>query len=294
MLKHLGEKTTFLKNLKYAFIGFFFNAITPAASGGQPMQIYYMHRDGISAGSSTLTLLINITCVIFVTITLSLFNLIFNYQYLDAGLAAFFILGTFLNTCAVVLFLIAIFSEKTLDKMIGFVIKLLRKFTDRKIKRINKVRIGDVEKAIEKAKEKQENRESKLIEHANKYKEDAKHIKQNKSIILKTLLSYYVQYTLYYLISYWAYRAIGLSTHSWFAVTSLQSIVYATTSGIPSPGAVGVSEAAYMGLFKNIIPEHLINSVMLLVRVMNFYLFVLIAGIVVLFTMLKTKKKEIN
>ena len=45
MLKHIGEKSTFIKNLKYAFVGIFFSAITPAASGGQPMQIYYMHKD---------------------------------------------------------------------------------------------------------------------------------------------------------------------------------------------------------------------------------------------------------
>ncbi len=32
MLKHLGEKSTFLRNLKYTLIGFFFSAITPAAS----------------------------------------------------------------------------------------------------------------------------------------------------------------------------------------------------------------------------------------------------------------------
>ncbi len=32
MLKHLGESTTFGKNLKYTCIGFFFSAITPAAT----------------------------------------------------------------------------------------------------------------------------------------------------------------------------------------------------------------------------------------------------------------------
>ena len=37
-LKKLNEKSTFLRNYKYALIGFFFSAVTPAASGGQPMQ----------------------------------------------------------------------------------------------------------------------------------------------------------------------------------------------------------------------------------------------------------------
>ena len=46
-LKVLGEKVTFWQNIKYAIIGFFFSSITPAASGGQPMQIYYMYKEKI-------------------------------------------------------------------------------------------------------------------------------------------------------------------------------------------------------------------------------------------------------
>ena len=52
-LKALGEKSSFAKNLKYSLIGFFFSSITPAASGGQPMQIYYMHKNLITVANST-------------------------------------------------------------------------------------------------------------------------------------------------------------------------------------------------------------------------------------------------
>lgn len=48
-LKVLGEKSSFMQNFKYAIIGFFFSSITPAASGGQPAQIYYMNKNKISA-----------------------------------------------------------------------------------------------------------------------------------------------------------------------------------------------------------------------------------------------------
>jgi uncharacterized protein (TIRG00374 family) len=58
-LRKLGTKISPLNAIKYSFIGFFFSGITPAASGGQPMQIYFMHRDGIDIAQSTITLLIN-------------------------------------------------------------------------------------------------------------------------------------------------------------------------------------------------------------------------------------------
>ncbi len=292
MLKHLGEKSTFGKNLKYALIGVFFSAITPASSGGQPMQIYYMHKDGISVGSSMFTLLINITIVLFVTITMSLFNLIFNYQYMTTGLLIFFIFGTFINTSAIILFSIGMFSKRTRDWIVKFVKRIVIRHYEKKIDRIEKHNLPNKEELIEKAKEKSERRVSKIVEQANKYQEDSVLVKQNKNIIIKTTIIYFFQYTIFYLISYWAYRAVGLNEHTWFEIASLQSIVYATVSGIPSPGAVGVSEAAYLGLFGKVIPEKLISSVMLLVRCMSFYIFVAIAGIVVIFASMKLKKRH--
>ena len=67
-LKALGEKTTYIQCIKYSLIGFFFSSITPAASGGQPMQIYYMHKDKIKVANSTLALLINLTSMQITTI----------------------------------------------------------------------------------------------------------------------------------------------------------------------------------------------------------------------------------
>ncbi|MBR6252338.1 MAG: flippase-like domain-containing protein [Clostridia bacterium] len=292
MLKHLGEKSTFLRNVKYAMIGFFFSAITPAASGGQPMQIYYMHKDGISIGSSSLTLLINITCALFVTIALSLFNLIFNYQYMTPGLTIFFIFGTVINSIAVLLFAIAIFSQKTLDKLMQIAKNILKRLTYGSMKKVKKSVFSNKKSLVSRIHDRHEKRIKKIEEHVNKYKENAKYLKENKIIILKTIILYFIQYTFSYSISYFAYLAVPIKDHihSWFELTSLQSIVFATVSGIPSPGAVGVSEAAYIGLLGQVVPAEFLNSVLLLSRVMNFYLFVLLSAIVVIFAMIKVSR----
>ena len=57
-LKLLKEKTSFKACVKYAIVGFFFSAVTPAATGGQPVQVYYMHKDNISYMSATISVLI--------------------------------------------------------------------------------------------------------------------------------------------------------------------------------------------------------------------------------------------
>ena len=117
-LKNLNEKTTFWQNIKYALIGFFFSSITPAASGGQPMQIYYMYKDKISVANSTLALLINLSSMQVVTISIALISVIFNYKYLNQTLITFFVIGILLNASALTLLLIAIFSKKLLNKLI--------------------------------------------------------------------------------------------------------------------------------------------------------------------------------
>ena len=218
-LKALNEKSNFLKNIKYALIGFFFSAITPAASGGQPMQIYYMHKENISVANSTLALLINLSCVQIVTLSIAFISLIFNYKYLNTALVWLFVIGVTLNLSAVALLLISIFTKKVSKVLINITIKILKFF-----------RIKNIEE-----------KEKKFQKELTKYQGSAEYIKKNKLVILKNLITTYIQYILFYSVSYWVYCAFGLSGHNILEIITMQSILYATVSGIPSPGAVGVS-----------------------------------------------------
>ncbi len=271
-LKALKEKTTLFKNIKYSLIGFFFSAITPAASGGQPMQIYYMYKDNISVANSTLALLVNLSCVQIVTISMAIVSLLFNYQYLNSILIVFFILGITLNSSALTLLLISIFSKKMTKGLINITIKILRFF-----------KIKDVE-----------SKQTKLENELGKYQSSADYIKNNKLVILKTLFTTYIQFILFYSISYWVYRSFGLANNSIFEITTMQSVLYATVSGIPSPGAVGVSEGGFIAIYETIFPKEMLNSAMLLNRGINFYLFVFISAIVVMSSTFKLKNKKIE
>lgn len=269
-LKALNEKSSFYNNFKYALIGFFFSAITPAASGGQPMQIYYMYKDKISVSNSTLALLMNLSAMQVVTISFAFISLCFNYQYLNKVLIIFFIVGIALNMSALALLIVGIFSKRMSKGLINIAIKVMKFF-----------RIKNLEAKKEKL-------EGELV----KYQESAVYIKNNKKIILKVIGTTAVQFLLYYSISYWTYRALGLSTNSIFEIITMQAVLYATVSGIPSPGAVGVSEGVFMELFRNIYPAEMMGSAVLLNRGINFYLFVLISAIVVIINHLKWKDVE--
>lgn len=267
-LKGLNEKTSFLRNIKYALIGFFFSGITPAASGGQPMQVYYMHRDKLSVGNSTMALLINLSCMQIVTISLALVSVVFKAGYLTTVLIWCFVIGILLNLSALTILMISIFSKKTLNGIIKFVIKIMQKFKMRNV----------------------EEKEAKLIREAEKYQAGSEYIKKNKKIILKMVLTTYIQFIAFYSVDYWVYCAFGLNGQSIISIIAMQSILYGTVSGIPSPGAVGVSEGGFFEIFKTVFPSSIIGGAMLLIRGINFYFLLMVSGIVAIISTLITKK----
>ena len=244
ILKELGEKSTFLRNIRYTLIGFFFSSITPAASGGQPMEIYYMHKEKIAVANSTLALLVHLTSFQIVTITLGIVSTVIHFEIVKSGLIYLVILGILLNSTALTLLAISIFSKRLSKGLINFAVKVLKFF-----------RIPNIEK-------KQESLEKEL----EKYQESAVYIKEHKKLMIKTLVTTFIQVIIYYSIPYWVYLAFGFTGYNFFQIVTLQAMLYATVSGIPSPGAVGVSEGAFIEIFKGVFPATMMNSAILLNR----------------------------
>ena len=269
-LKELGEKTSLKQCIKYSLIGFFFSSITPAASGGQPMQIYYMHKDNISVANSTLALLINLTSMQITTISLAIFSLIINYKFMNRVLIILFCIGIFLNGSALVLLLISILSRRISKALIEFAVKILKFF---KVKNLYR-------------------KKKKFLKELRLYQDSAKYVKNNRKLMLKIFITTIIQFSIYYSIAYWTYRALGFSQINIFELTSMQSVLFATVSGIPSPGAVGVSEGAFIEIFRNVYPTNMIKSATLIHRGINFYLYVLISGIVVIVNDIKSRRIE--
>lgn len=268
-LKVLKEKSSIFKNLKYAFIGFFFSSVTPAASGGQPMQIYYMYKDDISVANSTLALLMNLCSFQIISISFSFISLAINYNNISVALKLLFALGVTLNSIALALLLIGIFSKRLSAALVIFTLKIMKFF-----------RVKNIEA-------KKENLEKTL----GKYHGSAKYIKENKGLMVKMLITSAIQTLIYYSIPYWVYKSFGLSEYNIFNIITLQAVLYATVSGVPSPGAVGVSEGGFLGIFKNAFSQNIINGAMILNRGISFYLYVLISGIVVIISSLIARKK---
>lgn len=104
----LKKRTCFL----FSSVGFFFSCITPSASGGQPMQAYYMKKKNISIPvSAVILMIITITyklVLVVVGIGVAVFGRGFLHQYLE-GILPVFYLGLGLNIFCVTFMTILVF-----------------------------------------------------------------------------------------------------------------------------------------------------------------------------------------
>lgn len=78
IMKTTTGKCNLRTSLKVQLLGKFYDSVTPFAVGGQPMQIYYLHKKGFSGGISSAVVLIKYFTQMFCMCTISLLLMAFN------------------------------------------------------------------------------------------------------------------------------------------------------------------------------------------------------------------------
>ena len=274
ILSIFGNKINIFKALKFTFIGYFFSSITPAATGGQPIEIYYMTKENIKGANATLALLIQLCGFQISTIFLGIICAILNGKVLVNGLIWLFLLGLTINGFALCLMLIGVFSKKLTKKLVDIFISILAFF---------KVKNLDIKR-------------NKIQDGLEEYNESSIFIKEHKLEFIKAIFRVFIQISCSYMVPFCVYKAFNLGGYNLFQMFTMQAVLYTTVSSLPLPGAIGVSESVFLTIFKPAFGENLLGSAMLLSRGITFYLYVIISLIVVVFNAVKTKnvKGEID
>lgn len=254
--------------LQYSFVGFFFSAITPSSTGGQPMQFYYMARDGIHYSDTTLTLFItNITYQLSVVI-MGLAMVILKWRFVAEtreNIFIFFFLGLAVNLFMLAVLAIALFSEKLLLNLLRGAEKLLAKL---KI-------IKDPEKALRG-----------LDKYIGEVKAGVTLIKASPGRFLAITGATLVQLILNYLVPWFVYLSFGLSGYSWLDFLAISAVLYVSVSFLPLPGSVGASESGFVMLFRPLFMASILPG-MLVSRFINFYIMLVLSGLICLYIHLR-------
>lgn len=252
MMRALGAKVKMGHCALYSFVGFFFSCITPSATGGQPMQIYYMKKDKLPIPVTTLVLMIvTITykaVLVFIGVLVCFFGNRFLRGYLGDLMWVFY-LGLALNIFCVSLMLTLVFAPGLAKWLMVRGLKLLEHIKIMKKKR---------------------SRLEKLEASMDMYHDTAAFWAGHKRIILNVFLITLVQRCILFTVTYWVYRSMGLYGAGIITITILQSVISVSVDMLPLPGGMGISETLYMVIFVPVFGGLMLPS-MLLSRGIAYY-----------------------
>lgn len=265
MLKMFGEKIPMTRCLKYSFIGFFFSCITPSSSGGQPAQMFYMKKDGIKIGFSTLIMLIITVAYKAVLVILGAVFLIFKYSFVKNSMGHLFWLlwlGFILNVAYIVALMFIFFKPLWARKMGIKIVNLL-------------IRIRFLKES------KNEEYINKITRICDNYMKGAEYIKQNVHTVFNIFIITLAQRSFLFAVTWVVYKAYNLSGTTFMQIFILQVMIGVACEMLPLPGAAGITEGCFIVMFDAVFGS-LLRPAMLLSRGLSFYVLLIMSGAVTL------------
>ena len=267
--------------IRYSFVGFFYSCITPSATGGQPMQIYFMKKEDIPVPIATVILLVVTITYKFVLVVVGIGLWLFAGGFLAEYVAEarwVFYLGILLNVGCVILMCVVVFHPSFAKKTLILGAKLLERIHILKHK---------------------EERLDKIERSMNHYHEAAEFMSSHWGMIARVFVITVVQRFAMFAVTYFVYRAFSLNSMNFFEVMFLQAVISVSVDMLPLPGGMGISEGLFMVIFKKVFGEALLIPGLILSRGLGYYselflsaVFTLVA--VVVFQVREHKKSKVK
>lgn len=284
ILRTLGLRVSVWDNFVYSAIDYYFCAVTPSATGGQPMVAYYMKKDKIPLAETTLVLLINTALFKIVLMTLSIVALICCSEYVFSRplIIVLFILGFAINVFLVFMCFLGAFNRRGVEKLGNKLIILLRKM-----------------KIVKKPLAARRLFRSKMED----YGRGGELIRKHKGHMALALGANFIQRIAMFAMSYCVYLAFlpilpaDLAGFSFINLFAIQVIIALSVDSLPLPGGVGISEWLYLFLFEFIYgTEMMVASAMMVTRAVSFYVPLIVTMLIFIgkhiSVILKSRKKD--
>ena len=274
IIKANNGKVSYLKCFQINLMILFFHGITPFAGGGQPMEIYFLHKEGISVTKAT-----NITLQNFIVYQIALiitglialiYNHIFNVFPNDSLIKYLVVLGFIINTLVLVVTFILSFGKKTnkfiIEKGIHFLAKI---------------------KIIKEEKKTQE----KCQKYLQSFHDNAIELKKNKKIVAFMVLINIIGLMTMYSMPYPILRGMGININIFKVITAI-AYVMIIGSFVPIPGGTGGIEYSFIFFFQYLISGSILHAAMLVWRLISYYLGMIFGAIALSLYRKKEKKCE--
>ena len=257
---------TVLQGIQNGLVGSFFSGITPSSTGGQFAQAYIFKKQGIriSDGASILWA----DFIVYQTTMMGYVTLLFLLRYthymsmIGGPLLLLILVGYIINLCVIgVLWTMALFP-KMYVKLRNLCVRILAKIHIVKNK----------EKTL-----------ASWSTQVTAFTEEIKKLKNEKKIILQTVLWNIVRMTIQFMLPWFIANALGyrLGLDHFVDCLALSSFVLMANAFIPIPGASGGTEFVFTQLYGYLIADSAITSgVMILWRFSTYHMVMLVGAVI--------------
>ena len=251
--KHSCPEFTLGQAIKVGLTGQFYCAVTPGASGGQPMQILAFSRMGTDTGSGTSTLIQKFLvwqftlCAYCVVAVATRFR--FLSQFMNPAMWVLSIAGFAAQIGMIAVLFLAAFNQTLTTKIAFFFCDLGGKMR----------LIKDVE-----------GKKQKISEILSSFHDNNKKLMGNAPLMIKAYVVTFIQMTAYFLVPYCISRAFGVS-YRVFDMLCAEAFVSMVSGLVPLPGASGVTEYCFSVFFSAYFVPHTMKSAILIWRTITYY-----------------------
>ncbi|WP_036609710.1 lysylphosphatidylglycerol synthase transmembrane domain-containing protein [Oribacterium sp. P6A1] len=265
LLNSLGYKTNLLKGLLYSAGDQFFSAITPSASGGQPVSALFMRFNRIPVSAITVTLLANLVMYTLSSFSIGLVSIIFMPDVLgnfDEISLAFILFGSLVMLTLTVIFY-ALLVKSSYLKRIGL----------NTIKFLHKIHIiKDVTRWNDR-----------MERHMADFKLCSQMLHNKGSVLLLAFIFNLAQRISQISITPLMHLALGnLESVNLARLWIIQNLAQVGSNCVPIPGGMGVADYLMLDGFQSVFTKDYAYMLQTLCRSISFYICSSISGLIVL------------
>lgn len=280
LLKLSTGKWRLKNSFKVMFLGKYYDGITPLGTGGQPFQIYYLHKRKVPAGAATAvplvkyiitTIVFGIMCAVMLGLAPSKFendSAVSDKLTLSFMIVAWIALSVNMLVPTIMLALSAF--PKFGKKVIAWIVKVL-----------HKMHIVKHKYSVTK----------KYVYEVAEYRNALKLFLRKWYMLIPLILITFVESALYLAMPFFAVTSVAGVAPTWdllVQICCLSAVSFYAASMVPTPGNSGASETTTFFIFSTVAGiQSVVGWVVIAWRFAMFYLYILVGIGMTIFSMIR-------
>ena len=243
-----------------SLVGFYYSNITPGASGGQPMQVYYLSKKNVPVPIGTSALSIKFFAQQVMIVLMATVLWVSNKGFVDtqlAGVRWMIYIGYALNFASIPLILLVALHRPLVQAVIVFF-----------------VRVGAKLKLIKHP----EDTVLRISAGLDVYHASILRLAKQPAQIIGLLLLAGISTLGLMSVPLSVYHAFRMSSTPWAQLLTASFLLFISASYTPLPGASGAQEGGFAMFFGGMFKQGIVGVAILVWRFFTFYLFLLIGA----------------